>query len=85
MGDYVEYNDYDFVMDMFIQELENLIMFEYFVKIILNSNGVFCYKCLFCVYVINYKSIYDCYVRKYELVCYICNVCRMLFIMFGYL
>lgn len=85
MGDYVEYNDYDLAMDMSIQELENSTTTEHSAKTTPNSNGAFRHKCPFCAYATNYKSTYDRHVRKHELACHICNVCRMPFITFGHL
>lgn len=88
MGDYVEYpDDYDLAMDMSIEELENSASSEHSSKAVTNghNNGAYRHKCPFCAYATNYKSTYDRHVRKHELACHICNVCRMPFITFGHL
>lgn len=86
VGDYVEYpDDYDLALDMSIQELENSTSADQTSKTINASNGNFRHKCPFCAYATNYKSTYDRHVRKHELACHICNVCRMPFITFGHL
>ncbi|XP_061180106.1 PR domain zinc finger protein 15-like [Saccostrea echinata] len=86
IGDYVEDpDDYDLALDMSIQELENSTSPDLSSKTANNSNATFRHKCPFCAYATNYKSTYDRHVRKHELACHICNVCRMPFITFGHL
>ncbi|KAJ8310688.1 hypothetical protein KUTeg_012553 [Tegillarca granosa] len=84
-GMFVEYpDDYELALDMSIQELENSTSDA----TPSNSLGMYNkprHQCPFCAYATNYKSTYDRHVKKHDLECHICNVCRMPFITFGHL
>lgn len=74
---FVEYpDDYELALDMSIQELENSTSDA----TPSNTPGVYTkprHQCPFCAYATNYKSTYDRHVKKHDLECHICNVCRM--------
>lgn len=88
---FLEYDDdYDLALDMSIQELENCGAPAYDQDDI----GEVCerqdfknmrHQCPFCAYATNYKSTYDRHVKKHDLECHICHVCRMPFITFGHM
>ncbi|XP_060064073.1 uncharacterized protein LOC132544486 [Ylistrum balloti] len=83
---FVEYpdDDYDLALDMSIQELENSTS-DGLAERTLDSNGKLRHQCHLCAYATNYKSTFDRHVRKHDLECHICDVCRMPFITFGHL
>ncbi|XP_069104433.1 zinc finger protein 728-like [Argopecten irradians] len=83
---FVEYpdDDYDLALDMSIQELENSTS-DGLAERTLEVNGKLRHQCHLCAYATNYKSTFDRHVRKHDLECHICDICRMPFITFGHL
>ncbi|XP_021369445.1 zinc finger protein Xfin-like [Mizuhopecten yessoensis] len=83
---FVEYpdDDYDLALDMSIQELENATS-DSLADRALDAIGKLRHQCQLCAYGTNYKSTFDRHVRKHDLECHICDVCRMPFITFGHL
>ncbi|XP_033760417.1 zinc finger protein 91-like [Pecten maximus] len=83
---FVEYpdDDYDLALDMSIQELENSTS-DGVADRTLDVSGKLRHQCHLCAYATNYKSTFDRHVRKHDLECHICDVCRMPFITFGHL
>jgi hypothetical protein len=84
----LEYDDdYDLALDMSIQELENCDSSNYDQNVIVERQDFknMRHQCPFCAYATNYKSTYDRHVKKHDLECHICHVCRMPFITFGHM
>lgn len=85
---FLEYDDdYDLALDMSIQELENCDSSNYDQNVIVERQDFknMRHQCPFCAYATNYKSTYDRHVKKHDLECHICHVCRMPFITFGHM
>lgn len=87
---FLEYNDdYDLALDMSIQELENSGSPTQEAKVPRNVEREdykhMRHQCPFCAYATNYKSTYDRHVKKHDLECHICHVCRMPFITYGHM
>lgn len=86
---FLEYDDdYDIALDMSIKDLENNNKSPMQEEESFGEREDFKnmrHQCPFCAYATNYKSTYDRHVKKHDLECHICPVCKMPFITFGHM